>query len=264
MAEYLEISIGLIDEPPLPVRNRIDTQRLEELAEDIKLNGVIEPLIVSEHDGRYRIWAGHRRFLAARMAYLQTLPCIVRWEHELPAEAVMLSENLCREDLTPAEVGWFVLRLVNEHHVPLEDLCRRLRRSEQWIQERVDLVQADELVATAVAERKIPFSVAKELNKCSNEEHRRYLLGLAIQHGCTARTVNYQVDQWRQQQQVPIQPAPGAAEPVAGAPAVDLNPQCPFCGLKDAPQNMKQIYVHYYHWDPIKAHLREEGFKVCD
>ncbi len=264
MAEYKTIPIELIDEPELPVRAQMDEQALEELAADIRLNGIIEPLVVSLVDGRYAIWAGHRRYLAARKAYLEQLPCMVYTAGELPREAVMLSENICREDLTAAEQGWFILELVEKLKLSMDDLTRRLRRSENWINERVDLVQKDATVAQAVAQRFISHAVAKELLKCGDEDHRRYLLKLAIEHGCTARTIAYQVAQYKQQQQQPLAPAAAAAPSTSAAPPPDLTPHCVLCGMKDSPENLVQKNVHWYHWDPIKKFLRDASIEVHD
>jgi ParB family chromosome partitioning protein len=264
MAEFRNIPTAQIDEPPIPVRAAMDQRALEELAEDIKLNGVIEPIIVTPVDGRYEIWAGHRRFLASRMAYLEEIPAIIRTRDELPSEAVMLSENLCREDLTPAEVGWFVLELVDRYQLSLEDLCRRVRRSAEWIQERVDLVQKDAEVAKASAERKIVFAVAKELLRCPDEAHRRYLLELAIQHGCTARTIRYQVDQFKQAQQASITaPPPPTALPDT-TPPPDIRPQCVACGLRDNEANMVMKAWHWHEWNAFKKFLRDSGFDIHD
>jgi ParB/RepB/Spo0J family partition protein len=262
VSELKSIPIDLIDEPEVPVRALMDETALVELSEDIKLNGVIEPLIVSAHDGRYKIWAGHRRYKAAKMAWLPEVPCIVRDEAELPSDAVKLSENLCREDVSPAEIGWFVLQLVDKFQLSMPELCRRLRRSENWIQERVDLVQKDGEVAKAVAMRQINFAVAKELNKCADEAHRRYLLKLAIDHGCSARTILYQVQQWRDQQQATVAPPPAAGQPAEPAVVTTPATRCALCGVADAPQNMLPLFVHYYHWEPVKKFLRDSGIEV--
>ncbi len=264
MAEYKIIPIEVIDEPELPVRTQMDEQALEELAADIKLNGIIEPLVVSLVDGRYSIWAGHRRYLAARKAYLEELPCMVYAAGELPREAVMLSENICREDLTAAEQGWFILELVEKLKLSMDDLTRRLRRSENWINERVDLVQKDAQVAQAVAQRFISHAVAKELLRCPDEKHRQYLMKLAIDHGCTARTVAYQVGQFKQQQQAVLAGSGPAPAPAPGFQAPDLTPHCVLCGMKDSPENLVQKNVHWYHWDPIKKFLREASIEVHD
>lgn len=262
MAEYKLIPIELLDEPDLPIRLTVDHVALEDLAEDIKLNGVIEPLIVAERNGRYHIWAGHRRFLAARMAYLRELPCLIRQESELPSEAVMLSENFLRADVSAASVGRWVLMMVEKYKLSMDDLCQRLRRSEAWIQERVDLVECDPVVAAAVEANAISFAVSKQLCRCKDEAHRRYLLKMAIDHGCTARTMQFQVDQWKAGLEQPRSPGQAVNVVTTQTEQPANAPHCVLCGVPDSPQNMIQLLVHYYHWEPIKKFLIDQGIDV--
>ncbi len=286
MPKYREIPIELIDEPELPARSQMDTHQLDELADSIKKHGVLEPLLVVmlhtdalgitppgdgvnmelfiKAGGRFEVAAGHRRYLAARMAALTVLPCMVYQPGEIRAEAVKLEENICREDLTAAEQGWFILELVEKHGVSLDELCRRLRRSEAWVQERVDLVEKDAEIAKAVAHKQVNFSVAKELLKCPDEQHRRYLLSLAVEHGSTARTIQFQVAQWKAAQAPPLPVAAAASAVGTSEPPPVLVEHCIFCGLADDPQNLIQKRMHFYHWRPIKKYLEDNGIEVKD
>lgn len=286
MPQYREIPIELIDAPELPARSHMDTHQLDELADSIKKHGVLEPLLVvvangartkeysdSFNDwltpyinsrGRFEVAAGHRRYLAAGMAALTTLPCMVYQPGEIHAEAVKLEENICREDLTAAEQGWFILELVEKHGMSLDELCRRLRRSEAWVQERVDLVEKDPEVAKAVAHRQVNFSVAKELLKCPDEQYRRYLLSLAVEHGSTARTIQFQVAQWKQAQAPPLPVAAAASAVGSAEPPPQIVEHCIFCGVADDPQNLISKRMHFYHWRPIKKYLEDNGIEVKD
>src|SRR5260370_29210241 len=122
--ELREIPIELIDEPLFQSRVVMDPVQLEELAESVKLKGVLEPLLVIElpatsdagpgdgepQPGRlnstspphYRVMAGHRRLLSGRMAHLKTLPCMVHAADYQDEDMVMLEDNMHREDVTAA------------------------------------------------------------------------------------------------------------------------------------------------------------------
>ena len=266
MPKFERVPLHLVDDPAIPSRAVFDQVKLEELAESVKLHGVIEPVLLERAGERFRVIAGHRRTIASRMAYLDALPAMVYEPGEYDADALMLEENMCRDDVTPAEQGWFILRLAEEKGYSMEQLMRKFKRSENWINERVELVRFDADVAAAVAERKIVFGIAKELMRCKDDKARGYFLSQAITHGVNIRTVSFWIDQWKQNQDAAAalatpQPA-GPVQPVV--PTVDNTPHCALCGCRDAAQNMIQVLVHYYHWNPVKKFLRDNGIEVFE
>ncbi|MEM3697840.1 MAG: ParB/RepB/Spo0J family partition protein [Candidatus Bathyarchaeia archaeon] len=109
--EYTFLSLELLQPPELGIR--VDTLRkIDELAESVVVNGVLEPLIVrpSKEVGRYEVVCGLRRFLAAEKAGLKTVPCIVKEIADREAMEAMLVENIEREDLSDYERGrWLKL-----------------------------------------------------------------------------------------------------------------------------------------------------------
>ena len=98
-----EIAIDEIDPNTAQPRKDFDKEALEQLAESIRSAGVLSPILVVQDGMRYRIVAGERRFRAARLAGLSTVPCIVRdLTNEQQMEAALI-ENLQRQDLNPIE-----------------------------------------------------------------------------------------------------------------------------------------------------------------
>ncbi len=266
MPTFEFIRLDLLDEPELVSRALFDVTALEELADSVKTKGILEPLLVLEKDGRFEIMAGHRRYKAAQMAYLQTVPCLVHKPGEIDPEMVMLEENLCREDVTAAEQGWWILQLVEKKGYTMDQLRTRFRRSEDWINERVRLVQTDAVVARAVAEREIGMSIAKELLRVTEEKSRHYFLQQAITHGANAKTVNFWVDQWKrdQERQTSLGATVNQGTPTTPLAAPDNTPHCILCGMRDAPQNLVQVLVHFYHWNPVKKFLRDSGVELFE
>ncbi len=281
--ELCEVLVELIDEPELASRVLIDTARLEELAESIRLKGVLEPLLVKEvhmprtsghGDGeqgrasstppspiRYRVMAGHRRLLAARIAFLHTVPCLVYPADYDEEDMVMLEENMHREDVTAAEQGYWILTLVEKKKYSMPQLMQVFRRSEAWINERVDLVQTDAEISAAVCERKVSFGVAKQLLRVKEEEHRHYYLGEAVRLELSAASLQYMIDNYKRDQE---RGQTFASSSVTGseraAPAgIESGPHCVLCGTRDSSQNMVQVLAHYYHLNPIKKLLRDQG-----
>ena len=105
------------------------------LADSIKSLGILEPLLIREHPskkGFYEIRAGERRFRAARVAGLDNVPCIIHDVDDLTAQAVTVTENLHRTNLTPMEEALSVCRLI-EHAKPLDEIAITLGKSYQWV-----------------------------------------------------------------------------------------------------------------------------------
>lgn len=106
-AVFQDISIDDILEPEDQARTVIVLEGLQELADSIKEKGIIEPLVVLKKNSKYEIVVGHRRFLAARMAGLEKLPCIIRAIGVRDADLMKLHENFFREDVNPVDEARF-------------------------------------------------------------------------------------------------------------------------------------------------------------
>ena len=112
-------------------RQGFDENKLLELTESVKSRGVIHPLIVRQHDSNYQIVAGERRWRAAKLAGLKTIPVIVKELTDAEVLELALIENLQREDLNPLEEAEAYQNLIDEHGLTQEELSKRVgkRRS---------------------------------------------------------------------------------------------------------------------------------------
>lgn len=108
------LDIGDIDPNPGQPRRRFDQAALKELADSIRQVGVLQPILVQAHAGRYHIIAGERRWRAARMAELEKMPAIVREMDTIARMEAALVENLQREDLNPMEEAAAIRALMEE------------------------------------------------------------------------------------------------------------------------------------------------------
>jgi ParB/RepB/Spo0J family partition protein len=185
MAEFRNVRVDLLNEPPTPVRVLMDEHKLAELAADIRVRGLLLPLLVKavpptpangfrppepftfdeweQAGGRYEVVAGHRRQLAAAMAGCMHVQVKAHGPGESCGLGEMLAENFHREDVTAAEEGWALAEYIDEYKPTEAQLIALTGQSAAWINERLDLVHCDAEVAQAVAERKISFAVAREL-----------------------------------------------------------------------------------------------------
>ena len=123
------LRMGDIDPNPEQPRRKFDAQALAELAASIRQVGVLQPILVTEIEGRYRIIAGERRWRAARLAELEEIPAIVRPLDEIERMEAALIENIQREDLNPLEEALAVRALMEKCGLTQEKAAERLGRS---------------------------------------------------------------------------------------------------------------------------------------
>ncbi len=256
------ISRKLLNEPPDPLRASMNEDALMELATSIRKRGLLQPLLVVPDGDRYEIVDGHRRYIASGMAGLVDVPCRVFYDAEDDKFEIMLDGTQLHEKATPAEEGVLFLELCEKRGWSIEQVCDRFRRSEQYVNERVDLIRIDPAICEAVQQQAIPFAVAKELLKCGDPKHRAYLLELAKTHGSTARTAKYQVYQWKAEQDLAAgrTPAHVAVDSLPSEPVAQ--PRCIFCGRDDDIANIQQLPVHWYHKRDLVRLLEQVGLKA--
>ena len=123
-------------------RSRFAEEELTELADSIREQGVVEPLVVRPlKGGRFEIIAGERRWRASQLAGLPDVPCVVREYSDEEAAAVTLIENLQREDLTPIEEAVAFRRMVEEFELTVTALAQRLGRSRPSVANQIRLLE---------------------------------------------------------------------------------------------------------------------------
>jgi ParB family chromosome partitioning protein len=284
MPELRNIAIGLIDEPPAPIRLTMDGAKLRELSDSIRDIGLQQPITVIEETAecrcpgasqnlhwdnclapdtkRYRIVTGHRRFIAHQMLGATDVLCIVRRPGELQEIAAMIAENACREDLNPAEEAIWFHTLVSEQGYTEENLMTLTRRTADYIGDRFRLLRGDEMVFAAVQANDIPYAVARELNKMEDQPMRRYYLDAAIRGGVSSRVVRRWVEEWRNNQ-VPQTANPVQMQPAEVPAAVEAYRHCcELCGGDRDPWNFVNVTLHKWEWDQLQKAMKEAGNAV--
>ena len=145
-------------------RKRMDEGALYELAESIKSQGVMQPILVRKTSGdQYEIIAGERRYRAARLAGLTEVPVLVRDVSDQNAAAMALIENIQREDLNPLEEALGVQRLIREFNLTHEDAARAIGRSRSATSNMLRLLNLAEPVQTMLLAGDIEMGHARAL-----------------------------------------------------------------------------------------------------
>jgi ParB family chromosome partitioning protein len=145
-------------------RTEFDELKIQELAESIKAQGVIQPIILkTDTDGSYMIIAGERRFRAAQQAKLSKIPAIIRDYSDQDASLVALIENIQREDLNPLDKAEAISRLTTNHKLKQQELAEMLGMSRTQLTNTLRLLKLHESVKTALLNKKITEGHAKIL-----------------------------------------------------------------------------------------------------
>jgi len=153
-------------------RTRMDEGALNELAASIKTQGIMQPVLVrplsGNHDGRYEIIAGERRFRAAQLAGLDEIPVLVRDVDDQAAAAMALIENIQREDLNPLEEAQGIARLISDFDFTHEQAATAVGRSRSAVSNLLRLVNLAQPVQTMLMAGDIDMGHARALLSVDN------------------------------------------------------------------------------------------------
>ena len=181
------IAVTEIDRNPDQPRRDFDETALQTLADSIRAAGVLQPLLVVEENGRYRIVAGERRFRAARIAGLDKVPCIVRELSPQDQMEASLIENLQREDLNPIEEAAAVKQFMDACHYTQEQAAKRLGKSRPALANLLRLLSLPQVVQDDVIAGRLSAGHARVLAGIEEERRQIALAQLAILEGLSVR-----------------------------------------------------------------------------
>lgn len=165
-----EVDILLVDNDKSQPRKHFDQEKLEELAQSIRLHGVMQPVLVYETGGRYTIVAGERRFRAAKLAGLKKLPVIIRKFTQREILEHSLIENIQREDLNPMEQAGALMRLTEEYGLKQEEVAARVGKSRSAIANLMRLLSLPGEIKTMVEDGRLSAGHARALLPLADEK----------------------------------------------------------------------------------------------
>jgi ParB family chromosome partitioning protein len=181
------IPIDSIDPNPLQPRRVFQGERLAELAQSIRANGIIQPLVVRKAGDRYQLVAGERRWRAAKLAGLEQVPVVVQ---EIPDEHLLeitLVENIQREDLNPIETATAFHRLSTELSLSAEEIGHRTGKDRTTIANSLRLLQLPADLQQLVSERRLSAGHARCLLSLPDPELQREVAEKAVAQGWSVR-----------------------------------------------------------------------------
>jgi ParB family transcriptional regulator, chromosome partitioning protein len=183
-----EIDTDLIEPNNLQPRTRFDEPQLEELAQSIKANGVVQPILVRKiGEGRYQLVAGERRWRAAQRAGLQKVPAVIR---EVPDDRMLelaLIENIQRQELNAIEEAHAYKRLIETLGLTQETVAQRVGRDRTFVTNYLRLLRLPEDIQQLVEENKISMGHARALLGIDDVDKQRKLALNVVEHGLSVR-----------------------------------------------------------------------------
>ncbi|ADD03588.1 MULTISPECIES: ParB/RepB/Spo0J family partition protein [Thermoanaerobacter] len=163
------INIAYIHPNQYQPRKQFNEESLKELAESIKQNGIIQPIIVRKVASGYQIVAGERRWRAAKIAGLSEIPAIVRDFDDLQVMEIALIENLQREDLNPIEEAKAYKALIEQFNLTQEEISKKIGKSRSVIANSIRLLNLDDRVQAMLVKGDITIGHAKVILSLPNK-----------------------------------------------------------------------------------------------
>lgn len=182
-----DVPLDKITPNPDQPRTTFDEEALAELAASIRELGIIQPLSLRKTGAdTYQIIAGERRFRAARLAGLESVPAYVRTANEAELTEMALIENIQREDLNAIEIALGMQRLIDECHLTQDALSEKMGKKRSTVANYIRLLKLPDEVQYALKEGLISMGHAKAI-AAAPEEHRLRVLKRCVRKGLSVR-----------------------------------------------------------------------------
>jgi len=243
-AEVIELPLDQLLEPEFAIRSHMNRGDLEELARSLREVGVIEPLIVAPKGRKFEVIAGHRRLVAARMAELVVVPCIVLPKSNEKKEVFRLHENLFREGLNPVDEARYFERLLEEKNISPGQLAEVIKRPESYIRARLEVLGWHPALITALEERYVSLGVARELAQIDDEEQLLFCLESAVKGGATEAVARQWKINFRLGQTPAVSSDDSAKKDTFGQEEKAYTVECAICGQPVETIKAKLVYAH--------------------
>ena len=210
-ADLVDLPVGSIRPSRRQPRRRFDDDTLRALADSVRVEGVLQPVLVRPLEaGGYELIAGERRWRAALAAGLPTLPALVREADERESLLLALVENAAREDLSPVEEARAYAALQDEFGLSLTEISERVGRAKPTVSNRMRLLELPDDVLALVEEGSLTEGHARAVLAVPDREGRRALARRAVARGLSVRATERAAQEagarTRRRKQPPVDP----------------------------------------------------------
>ena len=213
LGHSLQVPLDRIEANPLQPRTVFQVERLSELAQSIRENGIIQPLVVRKAGDRYQLVAGERRWRAARLAGLSEVPVVVQDFAEGRLLEITLIENIQREDLNPIEVAQAFQRLSQELGLSHEQIAQRTGKDRTTITNMIRLLKLPGEVQILLAEQRLSMGHARAILGLDSPDMQVEVAQKAAALGSSVRQVEKLVQKLTASTQTEAQPEAPRQDP---------------------------------------------------
>lgn len=191
--ELLHLPIAQVQPNPYQPRHHFDMERLQELASSVKAQGLLQPIVVRRQHGGFELIAGERRWRAAQMAGLETVPALVKRASDEEVLGLALLENLQREDLNPLDEARAYQRLQSEFHLRQEDVAQYVGKDRSSIANALRLLKLPQVLQEDLEAGRLTMGHARALLALESEEAQLRLRDQILAAGLSVRETEAQV-----------------------------------------------------------------------
>jgi ParB family chromosome partitioning protein len=192
--EFQEVEIDLIDPNPEQPRTKCSEEKLDELAQSIKANGLIQPILLRRiANGRYQIVAGERRWVASKRAGLKQVAAVIRDIPDSKLLELALIENIQRQELNPIEEAQAYQGLIKELNITQDEVAQRVGKERSSISNCLRLLRLPELIQKMLENEQISMGHARALLGLDSDELQVTLANEIIQRKLSVRETEHAV-----------------------------------------------------------------------
>ena len=202
-AGYQMVSTDLLKPNASQPRKHFEQSALEELAESIRENGVIQPLIVRKENGVFEIVAGERRWRAAKIAGLEKLPVVIRTATDQDVAELTLIENIQREDLNPIEEAEAYEKLAERFGLTHNEIAKKTGKNRSVVTNQLRLLRLSQKAKEALVSGAITVGHARALLAALSPQEMDSLLGEVVKKDLTVRATEALVKKKTRSAQLP-------------------------------------------------------------
>src|SRR6187431_67332 len=197
--ETLEVPVAAIEANPYQPRTDFDEQALEELAQSIRVHGIIQPLTLRRlHEGKYQLIAGERRWRAAQKAGLTMVPAYIRLADDQGMLEMAIVENIQRADLNAMEMAFSLQRLIDECKLTHEELSNRVGKQRSTVSNFLRLLKLPPRIQDALRKEEITLGHAKCIAGLDEVSAQLMVLGEIISKELSVRETEKLVAQYQE------------------------------------------------------------------
>ena len=194
-AHVKEIAINSIKPNPYQPRKTFDQERLEDLAESIKLHGILQPIVLRKTISGYNIVVGERRYRASKLVGETTIPAIVKVLSDEDMMQLAVIENLQREDLNAIEEAESYRKLIDDLELTQQEVAQRLSKSRPYIANMLRLLQLPKEITQMVKDNKLSGAHGRTLLGIKDKRKMKSIAEQAFQESWSVRTLEQYVNE---------------------------------------------------------------------